>query len=50
MADILRSPKLFLSLMVLLSVVAALRYGIAGDMRHTIYWIASAVLIAAVTY
>jgi hypothetical protein len=36
--------------MVLLSVIAAVRYSIAGDARHTIYWIASAVLISAVTY
>lgn len=50
MSDILSSPKLFPSSMVLLSAIAAVRYGVAGDMRHTIYWIASAVLISAATF
>ncbi len=50
MTELLRSPKLFPSLMVLLSALAAIRYGIAGDIRHTIYWVASATIIASVTY
>lgn len=44
------STKLFPVLMILLSVCAAIRYGVAGDVRHCVYWTASAVLISSVTF
>jgi hypothetical protein len=42
--------KFFPTATVALSIMAACVYGFQQDWRHTIYWIASAVLIAAVTY
>lgn len=40
----------FPSLMIAFSVGAAVVYGLGGDVRRTIYWMAAAVLTAAVTF
>lgn len=48
--EFFKSPKLFPNLMILLSLCAAVRYGFALDLRHTVYWIGSAVIITCVTY
>jgi hypothetical protein len=44
------SVKFFPCVMIALSVSAAAVYGNHGDIRHTIYWIAAAVLTASVTF
>ena len=41
---------LFPVLLIFMDLGAALVYGVHGDMRMTIYWIAAAVLNAAVTF
>lgn len=40
---------LFPAVMIVLSASAAIVYGIAGDIRHCIYWVAAAVLTLSVT-
>ena len=42
--------KVFPAIMILLDLMAALMCGFAGDLRKTVYWIAAAVLNAAVTF
>jgi len=42
--------KLFPTLLVLLSVCAAIGYVPTGDWRRVIYWLAAAVLTAVVTW
>jgi hypothetical protein len=42
--------KLLAIAMIVLSIAAAVCYGIRGDTRHCIYWAASAILISAVTF
>jgi hypothetical protein len=42
--------RLFPTLMVLLSVCAAIGYVPTGDWRRVIYWLAAAVLTAVVTW
>lgn len=37
-------------ILITLSVVVAVMYGLAGDWRRTIYWVAAAVLMASVTF
>lgn len=44
------NPRLFPSLMIAMSILAALVYASHRDWKQTIYWVASATLIAAVTY
>jgi hypothetical protein len=44
------SPKLFPSLLILLSAAAAVVYACDGDARKAIYWAAAATLNAAVTF
>lgn len=43
-------PKILPSVMIGLSVGAAIVYGISGDLRHTLYWSAAAVITASVTF
>ncbi len=40
----------FPSLLILLDVTAAVVYLWYGDVRHTVYWFAAAVLTASVTF
>ena len=42
--------KVFPATMILLDLMAALMCGVAGDLRKTVYWLAAAVLNAAVTF
>jgi hypothetical protein len=49
-SDLIRSPKFLPTVMVALSVAASCRYALQADWRHAIYWMASAVLVSAVTY
>lgn len=42
--------KLFPTLLIVLSVCAAVAYASAGDWRRVAYWLAAAVLTAAVTF
>ena len=42
--------KVFPATMILLDLMAALMCGFAGDLRKTVYWVAAAVLNAAVTF
>lgn len=44
------NPKILPTVMVVLSVLASACYFYTKDVRHGIYWLASAVLIASVTY
>jgi hypothetical protein len=44
------NPKILPWTMVVLSVGASVGYLLVKDYRHATYWIASAVLIASVTY
>lgn len=44
------SEKILPSVMVALSLGASLVYALHKDLRHALYWLASAVLIAAVTF
>ena len=41
---------IFPSLLILLDIGAAVVYGVSGDWRRCVYWIAAAVLTATVTY
>lgn len=41
---------IFPSILIVLDLLAALVYGIAGDWRRLIYWIAAAILTATVTF
>lgn len=36
--------------MIVLSALASISYAVQKDVRHTLYWAASALLIASVTY
>lgn len=42
--------KVFPTILIILDVCAAIPYGIQGDWRHCIYWIAAAVLTFCITY
>ena len=42
--------KMLATIMIVLSVGAAIGYGMAGDARRMCYWMAAAVLTASVTY
>jgi len=42
--------KIFPSVLILLSIGAALIYGSQGDYRRMLYWLAAAVLQGAITY
>lgn len=44
------NPKLFPTIMILISLAAATVYMCQGDIRRTTYWAAAAVLTASVTY
>lgn len=46
----MKNSQLLLTLMILISVGAALVYAVNKDWRHTIYWIAAATLTATVTF
>ena len=43
-------PKLFPSVLIVLSIAAAIGYGLAGDWRRFTYWLAAAGLQTAVTF
>jgi len=43
-------PEVFPSILIFLNICAAGVYLTNGDIRKTIYWIAAAILTAAVTY
>lgn len=43
-------PWLFPAAMILLDLGAAAVYAAQRDLRHTVYWIAAAILNAAVTF
>lgn len=42
--------RVFPSIMIGLSICAAIVYAVKGDARHAIYWLSAAVLNASVTY
>lgn len=42
--------KIFPTLLIALDLGAAVVYGISGDWRKVVYWIAAAVLSASVTF
>jgi hypothetical protein len=44
------NPRFLPTVMIILSVLAAVAYAVNGDTRKAIYWAAGAVLNAAVTY
>ncbi len=44
------NPKLLPTVMVALSLSSSIGYLLVKDYRHAIYWFASAILIASVTY
>lgn len=44
------NPRLLPTIMIVLSILAAVAYACQGDVRKTLYWTAGAVLNAAVTY
>lgn len=44
------SPKLLPTIMIVLNILTAIVYAVNKDVRHTIYWASSAVLISAITY
>lgn len=44
------SPRLLPIAMIVLSILAAGVYACQGDLRHTLYWTAGAVLNASVTF
>ena len=41
---------IFPTVLIIFDLLAALAYGIAGDWRRLIYWIAAAILTATVTF
>jgi hypothetical protein len=45
-----KMKTLFPTLLIILDILAAIVYLSTGDARHTIYWIAAAVLTAVVTF
>jgi hypothetical protein len=44
------NPKLLPAVMTVIDVLAAVVYAANKDVRHTVYWIAAAVLTASVTF
>ena len=44
------NPKLLPTVVVALSLGSSIGYPLVKDYRHAIYWFASAILIASVTY
>lgn len=44
------NPKFFPCVMIVLSLCASAAYALHNDPRHAIYWLAAAVLNAAVTF
>lgn len=42
--------KILPTIMIVLSILAAIVYAAGGDCRRTVYWIAAAVVQAAVTF
>ena len=46
----LLNPRFFPTLLIVLDVLAAVIFVTHGDVRKVIYWLAAAVLTAAVTY
>jgi hypothetical protein len=44
------NPKLLPAVMIVIDVLAAVVYATNKDVRHTIYWLAAAVLTASVTF
>ena len=46
----MKPQYIFPSILIALDVGAAISYGVARDLRMVIYWIAAAVLNAAVTF
>lgn len=44
------NPKIFPTILILLSLGAGVVYACHGDIRHAVYWFAAATLNAAVTY
>ena len=48
--QIITNEKFFPTILIFLDVCAAVSYGMNGDIRKVIYWLAAAVLTVAVTY
>ncbi len=46
----MNAGKLLSIAVIVLSIAAAIGYAVAGDIRRTIYWAASAILITSVTF
>lgn len=44
------SSKLLPTILIIIDILAAIVYGIDGDYRRVIYWVAAAILTATVTY
>ena len=43
-------PRVFPTILMLLDFIAAIPYAVQGDVKMTVYWIASGVLTLAVTW
>lgn len=50
MLELIKNPKFLPTLMIVCNILAAVRYSYANDLRHAIYWLASAVILATITY
>ena len=48
--EFFKSPKLFPNLIIILSLCAAVRYGFAMDLKHTLYSACAAIITTCVTY
>jgi hypothetical protein len=44
------NPKMFPTIMIVLSICATVIYALNEDLRHTLYWLSSALIIWSVTY
>jgi len=49
-AKFVLSTRFFPSILIALDILSAVRYAVAGDLRHCLYWIAAATLTATVTF
>ncbi|KKM67863.1 hypothetical protein LCGC14_1466830 [marine sediment metagenome] len=44
------SEKIFPTILIILDMAAACVYATKGDVRRVVYWLAAAILTAAITY
>ena len=50
MMQLFKDARFFPTVLIILDVCAAVRYGIAGDARRAIYWFAAGCLTTTVTW